>query len=46
MRFIVHIINYVEAHGVVKIYEIANSLKFSIKECFPFGNSNAQDYFN
>lgn len=37
MRFMVHIINYVEPLGTVKIQDLNNSLKLSIKACFPYG---------
>lgn len=37
MRFIMHIINIVETRGVVKIQDLANLLKVSVKACFPFG---------
>lgn len=37
MRFIIHMINVIEPSGTVKLQDLINSLKLSIKACFPFG---------
>lgn len=40
LRFIVQIIDIIEQRGVVKIQELANLMKLSIKDCFAFGYPN------
>lgn len=37
MCFIIHMIKVIEAQGTIKMQDLSNTLKLSIKACFPFG---------
>lgn len=47
MSFVINLIDFIENHGTVKLQNIFNSLKLSVKACFTFGelSKNPGNFF-